>query len=78
MEKLSDQEVHRRQKLAALREMGIDPYPPRVKRSHTAEEAVRGFEEAPEGSTVHVDVVGLLVAVLFVEQGLAWLFGRRR
>lgn len=63
MEKLSDQEIHRRRKLAALREMGIDPYPPRVKRTHTAAAATRAFEEAPEGSTVRVDVVGRLVAV---------------
>ncbi len=63
MDKLSDQEVFRRKKLAALREMGIEPYPPRVKRTHTAAEAQRAFEEAQEGSTVQVDVVGRLVAV---------------
>ena len=63
MEKLSDQELFRREKLAKLREMGIDPYPPRVKRSHTAEEAKRAFEAAGEGVSVRVDVVGRLVAV---------------
>ncbi len=63
MEKLSDQEIHRRRKLARLREMGIDPYPPRVKRTHTAAEAKRAFEEASEESAIHVDVVGRLVAV---------------
>jgi lysyl-tRNA synthetase class 2 len=63
MEKLSDQEQYRREKLAKLREKGIDPYPPRVRRSHTAEEAVRAFEALAEGTELRVDVVGRLVAI---------------
>ena len=63
MEKLSDQEQYRREKLAKLREKGIDPYPPRVRRSHTAEEAVRAFEALAEGNELRVDVVGRLVAI---------------
>lgn len=63
MERLSDQEQYRREKLTKLREKGIDPYPPRVRRSHTTEEARRAFESAPDGADLHVDVVGRLVAI---------------
>jgi lysyl-tRNA synthetase class 2 len=34
----------RRAKLARLRERGIDPYPPRYRRTHTAAEALRAFQ----------------------------------
>lgn len=44
MEQLSDLERQRRIKLERIRERGIDPYPPRVERSHTAAEALRDFE----------------------------------
>jgi len=44
MEKLSDLERQRRIKLERIRERGIDPYPPRVQRSHTAAEAILEFE----------------------------------
>lgn len=39
-----DQEQSRLTKLQQLREMGIDPYPPRSYRTHTAPEAVAAFE----------------------------------
>lgn len=63
MERISDQEQYRREKLAKLREKGIDPYPPRVRRSHTAQAAVQAFETLAEGAELRVDVVGRLVAI---------------
>lgn len=35
----------RLEKLKELREMGVDPYPRRVERTHTAQEAIDGFQE---------------------------------
>src|SRR5919197_4243257 len=69
---LGDQEQQRLTKLRALREAGIDPYPPRSRRTHTATDAIATFEdweaqhkepagegqEAPEPP--HVVVVGRL------------------
>src|SRR5437016_2098397 len=52
---LGDQERQRFAKLNELREAGIDPYPPRSQRTHTAKGAITEFEEweaahpAPEG-----------------------------
>ncbi|GAB4413156.1 MAG: lysine--tRNA ligase [Anaerolineales bacterium] len=62
-ERLTDQEQYRREKLARLREKGVDPYPPRVSRTHTAEEAKRAFEAAPEGAEVRVTVAGRLMTI---------------
>src|SRR5438132_5278074 len=42
---LGDQEQQRLTKLRALREAGIDPYPPRSRRTHTATDAIATFEE---------------------------------
>src|SRR5436305_15000378 len=42
---LGDQEQQRLTKLRAIREAGIDPYPPRSRRTHTATGAVAAFEE---------------------------------
>ena len=44
MEKLSDLEKQRYLKLERIKARGIDPYPPRVRRTHTAAEAVSEFE----------------------------------
>ena len=41
---LLDQEIARRQKLERLRAAGIDPYPPRVNRTHTVAEVVAAYE----------------------------------
>jgi lysyl-tRNA synthetase class 2 len=63
-EQLTDQEQQRRTKLERLREKGIDPYPPRVWRTHTAAEATAALEETPEGAEpIIVAVVGRLVAI---------------
>ncbi len=51
------------QKVLELRAQGIDPYPPRVSRTHTSQEAIAAFEQAEgTGETVHVTVAGRLVA----------------
>ena len=66
LEQLSDQEQQRLIKLRRVREAGIDPYPPRVKRSHTASEARRLLEEAEanqEHETPPVDVAGRLMSI---------------
>ena len=40
----------RRQKLLRLRDAGVDPYPPRFPRTHTAEDAVRALQAAEDES----------------------------
>jgi len=61
----SDQVQQRMLKLERLRERGIDPYPARARRSHTAAEAIAAFEEAEangaDGPTV--EVTGRLRAI---------------
>lgn len=42
---LGDQEQQRLAKLGTLREAGLDPYPPRSRRTHTAAGAIAEFEE---------------------------------
>ncbi|HQF70547.1 MAG TPA: OB-fold nucleic acid binding domain-containing protein, partial [Promineifilum sp.] len=56
-------EEQRLEKLARLREAGIEPYPLRVERSHTTAEAVAAFEAAAEGDAVTVTVGGRLLSV---------------
>jgi lysyl-tRNA synthetase class 2 len=61
MEKLSDLERQRRIKLERLRERGIDPYPPRIQRTHTAAEAILEFEAGePERE---ISLVGRLMSI---------------
>src|SRR5690348_8081557 len=47
-------------KLEALRDAGIDPYPPRAERTHTAEQVTAIVEGLPEGQS---EAAGLDVAV---------------
>jgi len=62
-EQLSDQEQQRRVKLARLREAGVDPYPARVERTHTAGEAIAALKEKVEGGEAPVvTVTGRLVS----------------
>ena len=62
-EQLGDQEQQRRMKLKRLRAAGIDPYPARARRTHTASEAVRSIEVQPDGAEpAVVTVVGRLVS----------------
>ena len=60
---LSDQERQRLESLRWIREHGIDPYPPRCRRTHTTQEAVAEFvaaEQVPEPPEVVVSVAGRL------------------
>ena len=62
-EPLSDQEQQRRNKLARLREAGIDPFPARANRTHTTAQAIAALQEVPEGGeSPTVTVVGRLVS----------------
>ncbi|MBI1298193.1 lysine--tRNA ligase [bacterium] len=61
-ENLSDQEQSRIQKLDGLRAAGIDPYPARVKRTHTIAEARASYD--PEGSNETVfSIVGRVKSI---------------
>jgi lysyl-tRNA synthetase class 2 len=63
-ENLTDQEQQRRLKLERLRETGIDPYPARAHRTHTAAQAIAALEEAAEDAApIEVAVVGRLVSI---------------
>ncbi|HET9477309.1 MAG TPA: OB-fold nucleic acid binding domain-containing protein, partial [Dehalococcoidia bacterium] len=52
----------RKEKLARLREAGVDPYPPRLERTHTTAEAVEVLGDAQENGTV-VSVAGRVTAM---------------
>jgi len=51
----------RKEKLGRLREAGIDPYPPRFNRSHTAQEAVQKLGDAANDGDV-ISVAGRVTA----------------
>lgn len=55
----------RLEKVRRMREMGIEPYPPRAFRTHTTQEALRAFEEAEAQNQAppRVTVVGRLRAI---------------
>jgi lysyl-tRNA synthetase class 2 len=57
----SDQEEQRLKKLEWIRAQGIDPFPPRSERTHTAQQAIAAFEqvESEDGEAV-VSVAGRL------------------
>ena len=54
---LTDQEVARLRNLAGLKELGIDPYPARVRRSHTIAQA-RALHESGASADAPVTVTG--------------------
>ncbi len=56
---LTDQEQERLKKLQGLVEAGIDPYPPRAKRSHTIAQARAAYEQNSEAEHI-VSVTGRL------------------
>jgi lysyl-tRNA synthetase class 2 len=63
-EELTDQEKQRRLKLERLLQAGIDPYPARAERTHTAAQAVMTLVGAgPEATGPTVTVVGRLVSI---------------
>ncbi len=59
--RLNDQEQQRYQKLARLRERGIEPYPLRAARTHTAREAIDRFER--EGKLEGIHLAGRLISL---------------
>jgi lysyl-tRNA synthetase class 2 len=61
MEILSDLERQRHVKLERTKERGIDPYPPRVQRSHTAAEAILEFETGEPQK--ELSLVGRLMSI---------------
>ncbi len=62
-EELTDQEQQRRLKLERLYEAGIDPYPARAERTHTAAQAGAALASADEGMEPVVTVAGRLVSI---------------
>jgi lysyl-tRNA synthetase class 2 len=60
---LSELEQQRHLKLQRIREKGIDPYPPRVERTHTTAQARATFEKAQEQESPTVKVVGRLMSI---------------
>ncbi len=63
--KFNEYQRTRYQKVIELRELGIEPYPPRVSRTHTTRQAIAEFERAEREGTpepVRVTVAGRLVA----------------
>lgn len=58
MNKYSNLEQTRLEKIDRLRAQGIDPYPGRVERTHTNPEAVRDFESSESTGSVEATVVG--------------------
>ena len=52
----------RRDKLQRLRQRGIDPYPARYHRSHTAQEAITAFLEAESSSNADTHTQGFRLA----------------
>jgi lysyl-tRNA synthetase class 2 len=63
MSALSDLEQQRLAKLERIRQRGVDPYPARVRRTHTTQEAIAAFQSAREGEEQTVSVVGRLISV---------------
>jgi lysyl-tRNA synthetase class 2 len=63
-EELTDQEQQRRLKLDRLQQAGIDPYPARSHRTHSATEAIAALEAQPEDAEpLVVTVAGRLVSI---------------
>ncbi len=57
------EEELRRKKADAMRDMGINPFPPRSKRTHTAIEAKAAFETGGLGEKEEVSLVGRVRAI---------------
>ncbi len=63
MREFSHLEQQRLEKLEWLRTQGVDPYPPRVERTHTISEAIAAYETAEEGEEVGVALAGRLRSI---------------
>jgi len=60
---LSAHERQRRQKLERIRQAGIDPYPPRCRRTHTTRQATEAFEAGELSEDTAVSIVGRLASI---------------
>jgi lysyl-tRNA synthetase class 2 len=63
MADLNELERIRLEKLARLRKAGVEAYPRRVRRTHTAKQAIEAFEGAGDGPSAEVEVVGRLRSI---------------
>ncbi|MBC7235923.1 MAG: lysine--tRNA ligase [Chloroflexi bacterium] len=63
MAESNDRREQRLAKLEELRRRGIDPYPPRSHKTHTAAQALAAYEAAGEGKEVRVTVAGRLMSI---------------
>ncbi len=61
-QELLDQERVRREKLTRLREAGIDPYPPRVERTHSIAQARALYEQGELGENDIVALAGRMIS----------------
>ncbi len=59
---LLDQERARRQKLLRLQEAGINPYPPRVARTHTIAQALAAYAAGELGPEEHLTLTGRMIS----------------
>ena len=59
---LLDQERARREKLARLQEAGINPYPPRVERTHTIAQALAAYEQGDLGEDEKLTLTGRMIS----------------
>ena len=62
MSEVSEHQEQRLRKLDMLRASGIDPYPARLKRSHTISEALSAFPTADDAPPVSVQVAGRILS----------------
>lgn len=63
MPDLNELERIRHEKMEALREAGMDPYPAGSERTHRARAAIEAFENSPGGEQVEVVVAGRIKAI---------------
>ena len=63
LEELTDQQRQRLLKLERIRQHGIDPYPARVQRTHTAAEARRNYEADESFGEEKIILTGRLIAI---------------
>ena len=59
---LLDQERARREKLARLLEAGINPYPPRVERTHTIAQALAAYDEGLLAEDEQLTLTGRMIS----------------
>lgn len=63
MTELSDLEQIRFEKMQRMQDAGMDPYPPRVDRTHTTGEALAAYQAASEDEVLEVTVVGRIRSI---------------